>query len=70
MREYKTLIEPGKSKWVLESKNIDDKLIAVAKPLLCDCGYKRKIGKSGEDVASFFYVGYEYICLGCGKVLG
>jgi len=63
-------IEPGMSKWISESKNVDDKLVAVAIPVLCECGYQRPIGKNGNNVASFFYVKHEYICLGCGKILG
>jgi len=39
-------------------------------PILCECGYRRKIGRNGTKEASFFYdeITGEFVCGGCGLV--
>lgn len=40
------------------------------KPVLCDCGYRRRIGR-GDGEASYFYDPKHnfYVCGGCGYVI-
>ncbi len=67
------MIESGLSKWTYELKEADNENLTdhiESKCVMCECGYERKIGGDGAGVASFFYVKHEWICLGCGRVLG
>lgn len=61
----------GLSKWSQELKRPagkDDKDYIESKPIMCDCGGSTPIG-DGSNVASFFYVDFEWICSSCGRVL-
>lgn len=60
------MITNGRSLWSFYN-NSEDK---ETSPVLCECGYRRKIGGDKGKEASFFYdesTG-EFVCLGCGLI--
>ena len=63
------MVNSGLSKWTVELKRGTTDSI-ITHPILCDCGYERPIGGDGGQVASFFYEKYQYVCGGCGRILG
>jgi len=62
----------GLSKWTNEAKKSTKKggvTYIVSHPMLCDCGGSTPIGGDAGDIASFFYIDQEWICISCGRVL-
>ena len=62
----------GLSKWTYEGKRSSKKdgiTYIESKPIICDCGKSIPIGGNGGLQASFFYIDFEWICIGCGMVL-
>lgn len=59
------MITNGRSLW-----SFCDNENKKTSPILCECGYKKKIGGNKGKEASFFYdeTAGEFICFGCGLV--
>lgn len=63
------MVVSGLSKWSVELKPGSTDII-ITHPIMCECGFERAIGGDGNGVASFFYINFEFVCGGCGRVLG
>lgn len=61
----------GLSKWTHEQKKDTKKgtVYVASHPMLCDCGGSVPIGGDAGNVASFFYVDQEWLCVICGRIL-